>query len=180
MFDLTAILFLAEGGFDPFKPTFVGSALWTWIIFLGALLPIWKMVMGPITSALLERDELAKRAITQAEKASADAEAARAEVEVKLGEARNLAQQIVNEARERGDAQKREIVESAKAEAHNLIESARAQIKAEQDKALATIRAEVVDLSLDAATKVLGRNVGSDDDRRLVQELVGSGGGQGA
>ena len=53
-----------------------------------------------------------------------------------------------------------------------MIEGARSQIQAEQEKALASIRAEVVDLSIAAASKVISRNVGSDDDRRLVQEMV--------
>lgn len=181
MIEFTAIpLLAAEGGFDPFAPNFVGGALWTWIIFLLALVPIWKMVMGPVTRALLERDELAKRAITQAEKASADAEAARAEIEVKLGEARNEAQKLLNQARERAEIREREVIESAKSEAQALLESARSQIRAEQEKALAAIRAEVVELSIDAASKVLGRNVGSDDDRRFVEELVAGNGGQGA
>ena len=53
-----------------------------------------------------------------------------------------------------------------------MIEGARTQIRAEQEKALASIRAEVVDLSIAAASKVIARNVGSEDDRRLVQEMV--------
>ncbi|MEO0651958.1 MAG: F0F1 ATP synthase subunit B [Planctomycetota bacterium] len=180
---LTPVLALAEGGFDPFDPTLGGGALWTWIIFLLSLFPIWIMVMGPVTRALLERDDLAKRAITQAEKASADAEAARAEVEVRLGEARNEAQKLLAQARERAEARERELVDAAKAEAQTLLENARSQIRAEQEKALAAIRGEVVELSLGAATKVLGRKVDADDDRRLVQEFVGSapvGGGEGA
>ena len=39
-------------------------------------------------------------------------------------------------------------------------------------------RGEVVELSMKAATEVLGRNVGSEDDRRLVTELVSSTRGQ--
>lgn len=169
------LVLAAEGGFDPFKLTFAGGALWTWVIFLLSLIPIWKMVMGPVTRALLERDELAKRAITQAEKASSEAEAARAEVEVRLGEARAEAQKLLTQARERAEARERELVDAAKAEAAALLENARSQIRAEQEKAVAAIRTEVVELSLSAASKVLDRNVGSDDDRRLVTELVGGG-----
>ena len=51
------------------------------------------------------------------------------------------------------------------------------EMQAEQEKALAAIRGEVVDLSLNAASQVLGRRVDSDDDRRLVQELVSQEGG---
>jgi len=168
----THLILLAEGGFDPLNPSAGGVAFWTWLIFLLSLVPIWKMVMGPITRALYERDDIAKSAVTKAEQASADAERARSEVEVRLGEARAEAQRILQAARERGETREREIVEKAKNEASALLESARALIRAEKDKALAAIRSEVVDLAIGAASKVIERNVGSDDDRRLVGTIV--------
>lgn len=164
----------AEGAvFNPLNPLHGGLALWTWIIFLLALMPVWKMVMGPVSRALLARDEEAFSAVRKAEQASAEAERARAEVEVKLGEARAEAAKILAAARERGEVREREIFEKAKAEAAALLDSARSQIRSEQEKALATIRSEVVDLSLKAAGKVLERQVSSEDDRRLVSDFVG-------
>ncbi len=169
-----------EGGFDPMDVAGAGNVLWTWVIFLIALPFIWKVVMGPVARALEERDEQVVRAIQEAKKASADAEAARAEVEVKLGEARSEAARLMAEARERGEAREREILESAKSEAAAMVDSAKAQIQAEQEKALAAIRTEVVELSLHAASKVLDRNVGAEDDRRLVESVVaGSSAGAG-
>lgn len=167
--------FVAEGGFNPLDLNNLGGAFWTWVIFLLALPFIWKMVMGPITRALFERDELAKSAVVRAEQASAEAERARSEVEVKLGEARAEAQRILQAARERGEAREREIVDKAKEEATALLDAAAAQIRAEKDKALEAIRSEVVELTMSAATKVVGRNVGSEDDRRFVESLVAQG-----
>ena len=164
-------LAVAEGAvFNPLNPLHGGLALWTWIIFLLALVPVWKMVMGPVSRALLARDEEAFSAVRKAEQASAEAERARAEVEVK---ARAEAAKILAAARERGEVREREIFEKAKAEAAALLDSARSQIRSEQEKALATIRSEVVDLSLKAAGKVLERQVSSEDDRRLVSDFVG-------
>mgnify|MGYP000582287301 CR=1 FL=1 len=170
----------AEGGFNPLDAAGGGGALWTWIIFLLALGPIWIFVMGPVTRALIARDDQAKRAIVQAEKANADAERARAEVEIKLGEARAEAAKLLAQARERAEVREREIVEAAKNEAHTLLEGARSSIRAEQEKALAAIRTEVVDLTLSVASRVLERNVGSEDDRRMVERLVTAGTGTGA
>ncbi len=164
----------AEGGFDPFAPAGFGGILWTWVIFLVALPFIWKFVMGPISRALHERDEHVAKAIAAAEKASSEAESARAEVEIKLGEAQADAAKLLAEARERAEVREREILDKAKQEATGMVESARAAIRAEQDKALAAIRNEVVDLSLHAASRVLERNVGSEDDRKFVNELVAS------
>ena len=53
-----------------------------------------------------------------------------------------------------------------------MVDAAKKAIRAEQDKAISSIRNEVVDLTLHAAEKVLERNVGGDDDRRMVAELV--------
>ena len=101
---------------------------------------------------------------------------ARAEVVVKLGEAQAEAAKVMAQARERAETREREIVEAAKAEAMAMVDTARKNIESEQDKAIAAIRSEVVELSLNAASKVLSRRVDSDDDRRLVSELVSSGG----
>jgi len=96
----------------------------------------------------------------------------RAAVEVALGEAQAEAAKLLASARERAETREREIVENAKQESTAMIESARASIQVEQEKALATIRTEVVELSLAAAGKVLGRTVSGDDDRRLAQEVI--------
>ena len=167
------VLALSEGkGYDPLDPGGLGGTLWTWVIFLLALIPIWKVVMGPITRALSSRDEQALTAIESAKRASQEAEAARAAVEVKLGEAQANAAALLAEARDRAEKREHEMIELAKKEAEGLRERARADIDTAKDQALAAIREEVVELSLSAAGQVLGRRVDSEDDRRLVTELV--------
>jgi len=152
-----------------------GGLFWTLVIFILALPFIWKVVIGPVTAMLEERDERAVSAIAAAEKASADAEAARAEVEVKLGEARAEAAQLLAEARDRAGTREREMLDAAGEEARAMVETARRTIRAEQDKAIAAIRDQVVELSLNAASKVLQRNVKTEDDRALVAGLIPAG-----
>ncbi|MEM1453044.1 MAG: F0F1 ATP synthase subunit B [Planctomycetota bacterium] len=172
--NLTSVPFLlAEGGgFNVFDPNGVGNFLWTLIIFFLALPVMWKMIFGPITVALVERDSKASEAIHAAEAASEAAERSRAEVEVALGNANAEAKKIIAAATARAETRERDIVDNAKKEAEAMIVSARNQIDAEREKAIAQIRGEVVTLSLKAATEVLGRTVGSDDDRRLVEDIV--------
>lgn len=175
----TANLALAEGGFEVFAPEGAGGLLWTVIIFLLSVPFIWIVVMSKVVDALEARDEQAAQAILSAEQASADAQKARAEVEVKLGEARAEASRLLTEARDRAGAKEREILDEANEESRAMVEAARRTIRAEQDKAISAIRDEVVDLSLNAATRVLERNVGSEDDRRLAASLVPQGGSEG-
>jgi len=171
----TLLLFLpGEGGFNPLDLSAGGNTLWTWLIFLVSLPIAWKVVLGPITRALEERDERVTEAIAAAEKASEEAQEARAEVEIKLGEAHSSAAELLSAARERAEGREREIIDTARKEAEAMIERARADIDAEKEKALLAIRDEVVDLALSAAGQVLGRKADSDDDRRLAADLVGS------
>jgi F-type H+-transporting ATPase subunit b len=163
----------AEGGFNPISPDGAGIALWTWLIFLVALPFIWKVVMGPVARALGERDARASQAIEEAKKANEAAAQAKAEVEAKLAQARTEASKLLAEARDRAAAREREIVDTAKGEATAMVDAARRAIQAEQQKALAAIRDEVVELSLSGAKAVLQRNVGGEDDRRMVAEMVG-------
>lgn len=173
----TFVLAAADGGFNLLDVGGAGNFIWTLVIFVIALPLMWKVVFGPITEALYDRDSKANEAIVAAQKASADAEQARAAVEVALGEAQAEAAKLMAGARERAEVRERDIVGNAKKEAEAMIEQARTAISAEKDKAISTIRQEVVDLSLAAASKVLGRTVGTEDDRRLVTDLVGGGGG---
>ncbi|MDG1500580.1 MAG: F0F1 ATP synthase subunit B [Planctomycetota bacterium] len=164
--------FLASGGYDPLAPDTFGQALWTLIIF-GLSVPfIWKIVLGPIVMALEERDGHAKEAILAAETAKEEAERVRAEVEVSLGEARAESAREMAEARERGEKRAAEIITAAEEKAKDLVVSAQAAIRSEQDKALSAIRSEVVELSINAAGAIVGRSVDSEDDRRLVTEVV--------
>lgn len=163
----------SEGGLNPFDASAMGGTLWTIVIFVLALIPMWRLVLGPVVNALESRDDVALRRISEAEKASQEAEKARAEVEIKLGEARSESSRILAEARERASVREREIVEAANRKAAEETEAALKQIAAEKDKAIAEIRDTVVDLALGAASKVLERNVGSEDDRRMVESLVG-------
>lgn len=160
------------GGFNPLSLDGLGNFVWTLIVFLVSLPLIWKFVMGPITKALLERDSRAERAIEAAQKASGDAERAKLEVEAKLAEARAEAARIVAESRGRAESVGKQVEAASRAEAGKLLEQAKREIQVEREKALAAIRGEVVELTMSAASAVLGRNVGSEDDRRLVSDAM--------
>jgi F-type H+-transporting ATPase subunit b len=168
------------GGFNPLDVAQGGNYLWTLVIFFAAVPFIWMVVMGPVTRALLARDQKAAEAILSAERASEEAQKAKAEVEVALGRARADAAELLAAARARAETREGEIVDSARREADAMVERAREEIRGEREKALAQIREQVVDLSLGAASRVLGRSVGSEDDRRLVRELVAGASGAAA
>src|SRR6188768_1602038 len=133
MFTTLAALPKEGGGFNPLDFTQLGILIWTLIIFLAALFPIWKVVMGPVTKALLDRDKKPEAAIVAAEQARRDTEKARAEVEARLAEARVEAAKTIEAPRARAEIREREMTEEATAASEKLLERARAEIRSEQD-----------------------------------------------
>jgi len=82
---------------------------------------------------------------------------ARSQIQNQIKEAQNLRQQLMSEAAERADV---------------LIRQAQLEIENEKAHAIATIRTHVVDLTLAAAEKVIGENMDSDKNRRLIAEFI--------
>jgi F-type H+-transporting ATPase subunit b len=180
MLHLPILLAAEGGGFNPLDLSGIGGTFWTLVIFLVALVPIWTLVMGPVTRALEARDEKAAAGLAAAQKASEEAQSARAAVESKLREAQLEAAKIIDAARGRAEIVERELKDAAARESQALLTRAKSEIQAEQARALSAIRTQVVEVSMNAASQVLKRRVDSADDRRLVEELVAGAAGTAA
>jgi len=63
--------------------------------------------------------------------------------------------------------------QKAEAEAADMTAKARRDIESARNQALQDIRREAVDLSLAAATRVVGRSLDGQDQRRIAEEVVG-------
>lgn len=93
-----------------------------------------------------------------------------------LKDARNQAQEIVENAKKQGEVSREEIITTARAESARMKESAVAEIANEREKAIAAVREEVVALSLLAATKVLDKEISEEDNRQLINETIAKAG----
>lgn len=164
-------LLLASDGFNPFE--FVpGATFWTWVIFLGSLLPMWKFVFGPITKALADRDAKVENAIAAADTARRQADEQMAAAKTELERARNDAKRMVDEATARAERQAQDALAKAKDDADRQLRRARDEIAAEKQKALAEIRNEVVDLTIQSTGRLLRREVNDDAHRQVVTDFL--------
>ena len=152
--------------FDP------GLFMWTIVTFLIVLMILKWKAWGPLINALDKREEDIREALASAEKARQDAEKASSEYEDMMKKARVEAQQIVADGKAAGERVKNDIESAANDKANEIIEKAKAQIDAERRKAIQEIKSSVVDLSMDAAAKVIERNLDSDDNRKLVDQAL--------
>ena len=152
--------------FDP------GLFMWTIVTFFIVLAILKWKAWGPLINVLDKREEDIREALASAEKARQDAEKASSEYEDMMRKAQAEAQQIVSEGKAAGERVKNDIQSAANDKADEIIEKAKAQIDAERRKAIQEIKSSVVDLSMDAAAKVIERNLDSDDNRKLVDQAL--------
>ena len=161
------------GGFDLFQWQ-PGAAIWTLIIFLGALPLMIKFVFGPIVKALDERDQKVEAAAAAAEDAKRAALAAVEGAAKERDEARAQARKLVQDATDRAARQAAETLETAKAAADEQMARAMQDIEVAKRRALLEIRQEVIDLSIASATRILQRDVDDEAHRKMVEDFLGS------
>ena len=88
------------------------------------------------------------------------------------GEARREAQALVAAAQKSAQELRDADIAATREELERLREKAAADIAAERDRALADLRAQVADLALAAAGKVVGETMTDARQRRLVEEFL--------
>lgn len=147
------------------------SFYWTLVIFLLSLPFMWKMVFGPITKALEEREDAARESARAAEAAREETERMKAAIQEDLDAARQEAAKQVAEAKARASAREQELMAAAKVEAERERTRARQEIEAALTAARETLRREAVGLAVEVAERVISREFSDADQARLVSEF---------
>jgi F-type H+-transporting ATPase subunit b len=150
-----------------------GLMIWTIVCFLVTLFVLKRYAFGPIQKTIDERRERIRQSLDEADNAREEARKLLEEHRKLISGAQSDAEEILSEARRVAEANERRMREELEADRQRRLEETRKQIDAETRRALEAIRAEVVDLSLLAATKVTRKSLDDADHRRLIEEAVG-------
>jgi F-type H+-transporting ATPase subunit b len=156
-----------EAPVNPLVPE-VYDVLWSSICFAIILIAFWKFFLPKMQVLLDARAVAIEGNIEKAAKAEAAAEAALAEYNKQLSEARAEAAGIRDAAREDGKRIVAEAKDQATVEAARVTAGAQAQIAAERQSAVVTLRAEVGTLALDLASGVIGESLSDDKKAAAV------------
>ena len=154
--------------FDP------GLFMWTIVTFLIVLAILKWKAWGPLMNALDKRAEDINNALLVADRAKEDAEKASQDYEELVQKAHAEAQQIIADSKAAGERVKNDIESVARENAEEMIGKAKTQIEAESQKAIQEIKSSVVDLSIEAAEKIIEKNLDSEDNRKLVDQTLDS------
>ncbi|WAC92974.1 F0F1 ATP synthase subunit B [Mycobacterium sp. Aquia_213] len=147
----------AEGGNNFLVPN--GTFFFVLAIFLIVLAVIGTFVVPPVMKVLRERDAMVAKTATDTKKANEQFEAAQADYEKAMKEARVQASSFRDKARADG----RKVVDDARANAEQQVlatlQQTGEQLKRERDAVELDLRANVATMSATLASRILGVDV---------------------
>jgi F-type H+-transporting ATPase subunit b len=125
---------------------------------------VWPMILGPME----ERSKKIATGLAAAEKGQQELAQANANSEVIIREARERANQIIDKAQHRANELVAEAKGTATQEGQRLVMAAQQQIDLETNRAREGLRREIAQLAVNAASKLLEREV----DPRTHADLI--------
>jgi F-type H+-transporting ATPase subunit b len=148
-----------------------------WVIvsslnFLVFAILLYQFFGKSVQRLLAERRERIETGLRDAEQARLDRERAEAERVTALNDARREANEIINRAQRVAQETRDADIAATRQELERMRDRAAGDIEAEKQRAIADLRAEVADLALSAAGKVVGETMTGARQRRLVDEFL--------
>lgn len=154
-----------------------GLFIWTILTFLVLLALLTKFAWRPLLTALHNRQERIRQSLEEARAANDEKERLRREAAEIMRQARLEADAIISSSRSDGERVREEIRQKARAEAASIVSAAERRIELEAARARQQVRREAADLSILIASKLIRRNLSPEDNRALIDDVIGSVGG---
>ena len=142
------------------------------IAFLLVLAFVAKYVLPPLRKAMADREAQIRNSIQAAEDLRHDAEQSSRQRRELLEAARVEARQIVDQAGEIAEQLRDEGRRRGQEEYERLLEAARGEIAVERERARAELLNELGAVVLDAAERVIGGALDEDRHRALVDDAI--------
>lgn len=174
---MTALLFVQEAAGEaaqeitPFTIN-PGLIIWTLVVFGILMALLWKFGWPSLLKSVEEREARIAKQLEDAERANAEAARLLEEHRKLLVQGRTEAQEIVATAKSVAQKEREVLLARTREEQEQLLERARRDIEAEKEKAIQALRREAVELSIAAATKLVGANLDTEANRRLVLDYL--------
>lgn len=150
-----------------FTPEF-GLVFWMFVAFLCLYFILAKFAWPFIIKSMEERADLIDKGVAYAQEAKSHLDNAKAEADKLIAEARNQQADILREA----SKMRNELIEKARGEAadeaNKVSQAAQVSLEQARKEAEKQLRAEVGDLALQIAEKVIRKNIASDDAQRAL------------
>ncbi|MCK9518989.1 MAG: F0F1 ATP synthase subunit B [Dehalococcoidia bacterium] len=126
----------------------------------------------PILGMLDERKQKIAEGLNAAEIARAEASQAQANIQAQLDQARREGQEIVGNAQAIATRIQTEAREQSAREREAALERARTEIQLERDRAISELRGQFADITVTAASRVIGQSLDRQAHQRIIDETL--------
>ncbi len=131
-----------------------------------------KYVWPPLVKLLDERRAEIAQGLEHTEKAAKELSLAQANGEQIVADARKKAQALIEQGKQRQDQLVADAVELANQEKARIIEEGKANVDSERNRIRQELKAEMADLVIESASKLIRHNLDSAANRELVNQFI--------
>lgn len=148
--------------------TLLGQVIW-FAIFVWFCM---KFVWPPITRAMEERKNKISEGLSAADRAERDLELAQEKASHNLKEAKQQASEIIDQANRRASQIVEEAKDQARTEGERIKAQAESEVEQEVNRAREQLRAQVSQLAIEGAEKVLRKEIDRQAHKGMLDELA--------
>lgn len=149
-----------------------GLIIWTSVTFVALVIVLAKFAWKPMLSMINQREEQIRDALSQAEKARAEAAEMLRQNEQNMARAEAEYQKVIREGKALAEKIKEEIVTKARQQAEQELARANEEIQRNIEAAKQQLRDEVADLAIKAAEKILEENLDAQKQQKLIDKVI--------
>jgi len=152
------------------------SGLITQIVsFVILFVLLWSVLYKPVIKMLDQRSERIKESLEASQRAQQEAASSAEEVERQLEAARAEGQQLIAQARDVAERFREDEIAKVRGDITAERDRAQANIQRERDAAIEDLRREFAGLAIVAAERVIGRSLDESDHHELIDQVLKEG-----
>jgi F-type H+-transporting ATPase subunit b len=144
--------------------TLVVFAIFAWVL--------GKFAWGPLLKIVDEREKSIREQVDAAQVAAAEAKDLLAQHQEMLKGAGREREDILQKAVREAEQVRTDLVAKARSDADQVVARAREQMGREKDQAIADLRAQVADLAVEAASRIVKSSLTEEAQRKLVDDYI--------
>jgi F-type H+-transporting ATPase subunit b len=148
------------------------SLIYYFVLFVLVFLILRRFAFGPILKSIDDRQTKINEDLDRAAEAAKSVDDNRARAEEELRQAAVHAQEILRRAETAAQELHEQARAEAKTQAEVLLTRAKVEIDRERAAAIADLRAQVVDLALLAAGRVIDANLDNAKNKELIEDTI--------
>lgn len=144
--------------------TLVVFALFAWIL--------GKFAWGPLLEIVEEREKTIREQVDSAQRAAAEAKDLLLQHQELLRGAGREREEILAKALKEAEKVRSDLVTKARADSDQVLARAREQMQRDKDQAIAELRAQVADIAVEAASRIVKSSLTEEVQRKLVDDFI--------